>query len=132
MYCLTIKYFRDEWYYNNPFKTYPEINFKIFKTMTGLNNHILSIKETYKERAKQILDKYKEGILKYDSDDSENISNSLHDLLFLDDSFYDDYETEDEQLTAIIKHQICHWTIKEVDVDLNNEMIIDFSTIYID
>ena len=132
MFAILVKYHKEEWYRNHPFRLYPEIHHKVFKTKEGVDNYVLSLKQKFHNRAKSLLTKFKNGKLEsgYDEDEDEYISDLLNDLFFLDDCFYDDYKTEDKQLEAIIYNQICSWTIKEVNLDMESEPILNFDTTY--
>ena len=132
MYAILVKYHKEEWYRNHPFSLYPEIHHKVFKTKEGVDNYVASLKQKFHDRAKSLLTKFESGKLKngYDEEEDENISDLLHDLFFLDDCFYEDYETEEKQLQAIIFNQICSWNVKEVYLNENSEVILNFETTY--
>ena len=114
IYTILVKYHQEEWYRNHPFSLQPEYYQKIFKTKEGVNDYVLSLKKKFHDRAKSLLIKFKTGKLEngYDKEEDEHISDSLNDLFFLDDCFYDNYETEEKQIQAIIFNQICSWNIK--------------------
>ena len=129
VYSILVKYNSKEWYRNHPFSLYPETDYKVFKTKEGIDNYVFSLKQKFHDRAKSLLTKFENGKLKdgYDEEENEYISDSLNDLFFMDDCFYEDYETEEKQLQAIIFNQICSWSAKEVYLNEDSEPIFDLT-----